>query len=149
MARIVSRMSVKTVINQIKKGTRDKIWISGTKFDRWSSGDEQFMNIKFARPQEVSIVHIGNSWSSDNSISTLLIKDFKTENNEIKTLKSIEMCDYGIKFFKNQESAEKYFLEKTHKLFTLVNPMFALYKELQFNIKNVDPHFIALLETRE
>ena len=147
MARIVSRMSVKTVINQIKKGTRDKIWISGTKCDRWYSGDEQFMNIKFAKPQEVSIVYVGNSWSGDNSLSTLIIKDFKTENNEIKALKSREMYDYGIKFFKNQESAEKYFLEKTHKLFTLVNPMYALYKELQFNIKNADPHFIELLET--
>ena len=105
------------------------------------------MNIKFAKPQEVSIVYVGNSWSSDNSLSTLIIKDFKTENNEIKTIKSREMCDYGIKFFRNQESAEKYFLEKTHKLFALVNPMYELYKELQFNIKNVDPRFVEMLET--
>lgn len=146
MARLVTRMAVRTVLGKITTNKQNKFWISGAKFDKWSTGDDQEIMVKFAKPQEVTIEATQSRWGGDNSADRLLIKDFKTENGELKEMKGWELNSYGIKFFKDKEHAEKYFLEKTHKLFSIMNPVLDLYRELHRDVEYKDPSFLVELE---
>lgn len=144
MARLVSRISVKTIINQYHSNNKKTIFIAGMKVDKWTHGDDQYSNIKFCIPQEVDITIIPqtNNRVSDNSICRIYIDNFKLNDGTSCELKGWELCRYGIKFFHTQYDAEKYFLEKTHKLFNLINPITQLYNELYSKINYVDSNFI-------
>lgn len=148
MGRRVSRINVKTVISQLLAQKRSKFWISGLKIDKWSISDEQNFDFAFAVPQEIElIINEQSRWASDYSISRIETLEFKCSDGSIRPLKGWDLCRYGVRFFDTQENAEKYFVEKTNKLYNLINPINLVYNELYAKVKYSDSNFIEQLNS--
>lgn len=140
MGRLVEQTSIRTIVNKLKTNPQTKCWITGIKVDKWSVGDVQEFDVKYAKPQEVLVsINEKNSWRNiENSTHAIKILNF----NGVTEISGREINQYGIKFFKTKELAEKYFLEKSHKLFKFVNPILEIHRELYKQTEYEDPHFL-------
>jgi len=138
MARKVTQVSPKTVINQTQKGIRNKFWASGFKIDKYASGGEtQHISTSFLEPQEVSIelTPISN-WGTDTSTDriTMVLSD----GTKLPRWKATQK---GIAFFKTKELAEQYFLVATHNLFSNTKDVLKLHSYFLGKVSAQNPSF--------
>lgn len=149
MGRKVTQMSPQTLVKKVLEDKKEIVWISGLKLEKWSGDETQHITTYFIKPQEVK-VDVGQTprWGSEYSADRILLLDVEMPDGSIKeTFKRWEANQYGVKFFKDEEHAKKYFLVVTKNLHDSTKNANKQYELIHAEIEEKAPSFIKDLET--
>ena len=129
-----------TVVKRIKNNTQTKFWVSGFKIDKYANNEGQNIHGAYLEPIELE-VKIGKNvtrWTVDEcSLDNLLV--ILPDGQELQRWQANQR---GIKFFKTEEDAEKYFLFMVNKVYTLTRPIDKLYHDVFKKLSYISPDFL-------
>jgi hypothetical protein len=148
MARKVQQMSTATVVKKVVDGKQDTFWVSGLKIDKWAGDETQHITTYYIEPQEVK-VDVGDTprWGSEYAADRITMLDVRMPDGSTKDMmRRWEANQYGIKFFKDEEHAKKYFLVVTKNLYDATARANEQYKLIHAEIEQKAPSFIRDLE---
>jgi len=128
-----------TVIKKIKNNPDLKFWAAGFKIDKYVGVNGQQIQSSYLIPTEVKVESVFgfSSRSNEDSIDNLMVV---LPNKE--KLHRWQSNARGIKFFKTQEDAEKYFLFMVNKVYALTKPINLLYTSLFKKMEYISPDFL-------
>ena len=141
MARVVSQISPKTVLQNVKNGTRTKFWAAGIKIDKYAMDDIQNITTRYLSPQEVEVRISTRNWYSSDSIYSLTV--ILEDGRELSRSETNEM---GLKFFDSEYLAEKYFLYASTNLHKNVKDVLKLHDMFYEKIKIKAPDFVEYID---
>jgi len=148
MARKVSQISPNTLVKKVLEGKRKTVWIAGLKIDKYAGDETQYINTYFIKPQEVEI-ELGpeSKWGNEYSSDRVNLLDVELPDGSIvEILTRWQGNTYGLKYFKDEEHAKKYFLVVTKNLYDATNKANEQYRLIHAEIAENAPSFIKELE---